>query len=80
MFGGSEMTSDQVDALITAITRLSYGPTSGPTGLEGIGMALAGEEFRYPIGKAIESLAEALSDVASALQNLEVTLSADTPP
>lgn len=66
-----ELSQEQMEDLTTAITRIAHGDVSGPAGLEGVAMALAGEgkfELRnvsdglYLIASAIRDLAEAVNN------------------
>ena len=61
------MTDDPLTDLIAAVRAIAHGPTSGPTGLELVAMALAGRggsvaESLDRIANAIERLAEVIDD------------------
>ena len=50
-------------------------PVSPPAFLEGIGIALAGDSLKTPIGPALDRIADALNRIADALEMV-----APTPP
>jgi hypothetical protein len=56
----------QVGRLADATRNISHGGVNGPTGLEMLGMAIAGEGFSNPPGEAI---ANGLDRVAAAIEN-----------
>jgi len=59
---------NQVDALCSAIRNIAEGGVTGPSGLESVGMALAGERLSTPVGEAIITLAESINGLADAIR------------
>jgi hypothetical protein len=70
------ITEKQINELLNVLRSLVEGPGSRPTGLEGIGIALAGDELKVPIGSAIVSLAEAIRGHAEAVNEAASTIAA----
>ena len=68
------MTDEQVEGLVTAITRISYGGDWGPAGLELLSMAISGDSNARPLGPALDELGssinEGLLEVACSLNNI----------
>ena len=64
--------------LISAISSISHGGTSGPTGLEGLAMSIAGKGLEKNLGNSIEILADAiyngLGEIASSIDRLADTI------
>ena len=64
------MTHEQIDQLITALTRLAYGTASGPTGLEALSMAIAGNGLYKPLSEAVDNVADSLQNISDNLDTL----------
>lgn len=62
------MTEEQTDKLIYAIESIAGGHLHGPTGLEGVAMALAGQQLHYDVGSALHAVASALERIANAME------------
>lgn len=62
------MTDEQLEKIVEAIRGVVKGDVSGPAGLEGIGIALAGDKLRHPVGDAIHELASAVRELAEAIR------------
>ena len=63
------MNDDQIESLISAIKSISHGSISGPAGLEGLAMSIAGEGA---IGH--NSLRQAVLEVACSLTEISRSL------
>lgn len=61
------ITKEQFDQFIRTLRLIAHGETSGPSGLEGIAIALAGDQFREPVGSALGELAAAIDRHAEAI-------------
>lgn len=57
------------EAVIEALHEIAGGKLRGPSGLEGIAIAMAGEALRTPLGPALEAIASALDRIATALED-----------
>jgi len=68
------MNKEQLEQLITAITRIAYGSVSGPTGLEALSMSIAGEGLSKPLSDAVYEVAEGLNNIADAIDRLAAAL------
>lgn len=75
------LDEDQLDSIVTAISRISHGPTFGPgaqaMGLESIAMCLTGAPGRAPLSEVLENanmtlerLADAADRIADALEKI----------
>ena len=72
------VTGKQLDELIAAIRLIAEGTVSRPAGLEGVGIAIAGDGLDEPLGPALretlgefsERMHEAVRAVASALEDV----------
>lgn len=53
---------DQLSALVRAIRSISHGEINGPTGLEMLSMALAGEGLGDNLSQAIRSAGESIGN------------------
>jgi len=69
------MTKDEKDlleSLVKAVRSISHGDVSGPTGLEMLGMAVAGGGLGHPLGDAIiqagETISDAINNLADAIR------------
>ena len=62
-------TNEQIERFIFAIRNISSGGTSGPEGLEGVAMALAGEgpPGRKSVNSGLGQIAASLSEIESGL-------------
>jgi len=73
------MDDEKVDELVNAITRISYGGDWGPAGLEMLSIAMAGTGLNTPVGVAIETagerVSESLDNVAEAISSLATAVS-----
>jgi hypothetical protein len=61
-------TDEQVDKIVEAIRRLSYGSQSGPTGMESVAMAIGGEGAPGADGglkAGLESISTSIRDGSS---------------
>jgi hypothetical protein len=65
------MTDDQVKMIAESIKRIAQGDRFAPSGLEALGMALAGEGHRNPVGSALVQIAEAIDNLAEAVRELK---------
>lgn len=70
------ITKEQFDQFISAVRLIAQGPTSGPSGLEVVGIALAGEQFSAPVGPALMSLAHAVEKHGEAVTEAAQTIAA----
>jgi hypothetical protein len=70
------ITKEQFAEFISAVRLIAHGPTSGPSGLEGVGIALAGDHFGEPVGPALASLALAVEHHAEAITEAAQTIAA----
>lgn len=64
------LTDNQISEICRAISRIASGSTSGPDGLELVGMALAGEGqpgFSSVAG-SLESIAQSIDGLAEAIR------------
>ena len=64
------MTREQTEKLIEALTRLAYGTASGPTGLEALSMAIAGNGLYKPLSEAVDNVADSLQNISDNLDTL----------
>jgi len=64
------MTHEQIEKLIEALTRIAHGGTSGPTGLEALAMAIAGERLHKPLSEAMTDIADSLQGISDNLDTL----------
>ncbi len=65
--------AQQVDNLISAVASIAHGDVSGPGGLESVAMAIAGTlDGQVGIGDALLAVAEAINNVADALEHARV--------
>jgi len=60
--------------IIGALIEIAHGDVSGPGGLEGLGIAIAGDNLRISLSTAISDagteISEGLSDIAHSINNL----------
>lgn len=74
-----EQLSDALNRIANAIGRVASGGQAGPEGLEGLGVAIAGEGMRRPLGEAIEAaaatIAEAINGLAEQVESLASSVS-----
>jgi hypothetical protein len=68
------ITEKQFNELLNVLRSFVEGPGSRPTGLEGIGIALAGDQLKIPIGFALESLAGAIRAHGEAVTDAACTI------
>ena len=64
------MTEQQIEKLIEAITRLSFGDAHKPTGFEALAMAIAGERLHKPLSEAVDNVADSLQSIADNIDRL----------
>ena len=64
------MTHEQIDQLITALNRLSFGDAHKPSGFEALAMSIAGERLHKPLSEAVESVADSLQSIADNIDRL----------
>lgn len=64
--GGLE-AFDNSSALLAALNRIA-GADSHLSGLEGLGVALAGESLKFPIGRQLSRIADALEMIAERMK------------
>lgn len=63
------MTEEEYrEQMIAALKFIGGGEISGPSGLEGIAMALAGEGLKSPVAGGLYAIAAALDRIADALE------------
>lgn len=69
------MNDEQAQHIASALRDISYGGTSGPTGLEAVTMALAGPGVsgHDSVASAIRDVADALREVAEAIRETVAT-------
>lgn len=53
--------------LSRSVLRISHGDVSGPTGLEGLAMAIGGRGLRCSLRESVEELASAAREIAEAV-------------
>lgn len=58
------MTNEQTERLICALEKISQGGESGSAGLEMLAIALAGNGLEFPLGRALDRIAEAIDSLA----------------
>ena len=63
-----EEIRELTEVLASAIRNISYGGISGPTGLEGLTMAIAGDYINTPLSESVLAVAEALNNIAEAIR------------
>jgi len=56
---------DQIEDIVSAVRSIAHGETTGPGGLEGLAMALAGDRLHAPVGASLDRIAAALEDIAT---------------
>jgi hypothetical protein len=66
------MTDEQVEYIANALKSISHGSVHGPTGLEGVAMALAGDGLSSPIGEGLAQIADAINNLANEISELRV--------
>ena len=64
------MTPEQIDKLIEALNRLSFGDANKPTGFEALAMSIAGERRHKPLSEVVESVADSLQSIADSVDRL----------
>jgi hypothetical protein len=68
------MTDDQCERLILAITKIAHGDVNGPTGLEGLAMALSGQGLSGSIAGSLSEIACAISELAESVDRVASVL------
>lgn len=64
------MTEQQIDKLIEALNRLSFGDANKPTGLEALAMAIAGDGLHKPLSAGMTDIADSLQSIADNIDRL----------
>lgn len=64
------MTDEQIESIVTALTKIAHGGTAGPTGLEALAMAIAGERLHKPLSEAVDNVADSLQNISDNLDTL----------
>jgi len=69
-----DLDYDEIQEFISQITQairsIAHGTISGPGGLEGLGMAIAGDGLRLPLSESINRVAESIESVGRALDRI----------
>ena len=70
------MTKAQIDSLLGAISTISHGGISGPTGFEALTMAIGGEGMpgENNVASSLSGIAQSIENIASAIVYLADTL------
>ncbi len=66
-----------IDYLADAVRLIAHGPASGATGLEALGMAIAGEGRGRPLGETIDRAAD---EIAAAVKELSEAIASRGEP
>ncbi|MBN1532097.1 MAG: hypothetical protein JXA20_05500 [Spirochaetes bacterium] len=69
-----EEIQEIIHPLVDAIRLISHGTTSGPAGLEGLGMAIAGDSLSLPLSHAVQQVAESMSEIAQSIDRLAAVI------
>lgn len=64
------MTEQQIEKLIEAITRLSFGDANKPTGFEALAMSIAGDGLNKPLSAGMTDIADSLQSIADNIDRL----------
>lgn len=64
------MTEQQIDRLIEALTRIAYGTSAAPTGLEALSLSIAGNGLSKPLSEAVSDVADSLQSIADNIDRL----------
>jgi hypothetical protein len=59
---GAVLIAQALRDVATSLSRIAHGDVTGPGGLEGLAIALAGESLRRPIGEALTDIADTLNE------------------
>lgn len=65
------MTDKQIQQIVNAISRISHGDVTGPTGLESVSIAIAGEHLNMPLSESLNNIADAINKLADAVSDLK---------
>ena len=64
------MTDEQIESIITALTKIAHGGTAGPTGFEALAMAIAGDGLNKPLSAGMTDIADSLQSIADNIDRL----------
>ena len=63
----SNVSKDDIESLISILRSAVHGDKYGPTGMESIAMAIAGEGISNDVGSALGEISSAIGDVSTSI-------------